>query len=268
MPLLLSGRAMWHSVFVVPLWINTVYNYACATWKSPGTTKDQNIHGKDTRHTDCLNTAECVTCKLPKATASHHCKECNSCILFMDHHCLALLIRSVFCFHSINNRSFHHELCWPKELLVFFPLSGVRFAWSSVLWYVIDVKYLQYIDYLRYTAWLTWPILSICWLDFTPRVEEELLCRQLGNTSLMFMASFGLVMCTGALVLIQIVLLWLDWSTLISLRFLQRDFSLSVLWSQLGKMAWRQPGSRFQTLMLNARPRIWQWLIPMTERLD
>ena len=213
-----------HMCVALVLWINTVYNYCCATLKSPG-----RLPASDSVPSDVSPDKYCDPCKTLKRSHAHHCRDCKACVPYMDHHC-------PFTMNCVGRDNFHYFF-----LFLAYVSAG-----------------------LAYSAWLTFPLIRMCWLDFVAPTHHYV-CQLLGNMSLICIASVGLWLCTTCLCAIQVGQLLLDWSTLASIKFLQTDCSLATLRARLGQARFRNPDSRLHVLLLSRRPRLWHWFIPFTE---
>ena len=214
-----TSRGFAHMAVALTLWINTVYNYACACLVPPGSVAADPDHAGET----------CRHCHAPRRPHAFHCKECRACMAYMDHHC-----------------PFTRN-CVGRDNYAYFFLFLLHVSLG-----------------LAYSAWLTYPLLRLCWLDFDP-ARASFICHELGNMSLIVTASAALWLCTASLLAIQCVLLALDWSTLDGLRFLQGRVALAAVADRARQLRFRRPDSRLRVLLLQQRPRVWHWFVPFTE---
>ena len=75
-----------HVVFVLFLWVNTVYNYYRAATLSPGYVPITQLPASQDLSSSPA-TLYCWSCNSPRPEHAHHCRDCNRCIVLMDHHC-------------------------------------------------------------------------------------------------------------------------------------------------------------------------------------
>jgi hypothetical protein len=160
---------------------------------------------------------------------SHHCSTCNARVVMMDHHC-------PFTMNCVGLQNYSY----------FFMFLGYV---SAGLIFSIHVSA---------------PAFWLCWLQDSK--QHQAMCNDLGNMSLISLAGGALLMCTGTLFSIQVSLLLLNWSTLQSLRFIQRSFSVAGLLQRFGDRAFMLPDSRLRVMLLQARPSVISFLVPGLER--
>jgi hypothetical protein len=118
---------------------------------------------------------------------------------------------------------------------------------------------------LAYSMTVSWPVFRTCWLDFGSQGVEPYYCSDIGSLTLIFTAALALFLCTGTLLLIQVCLLLLDWSTLQSIRFLQSSFSWATLISRFKEARFQAKTSRLHIMLLQPRNGLLGFLLPRFE---
>lgn len=95
----------------------TIIAYFSAAFSDPGYLTEDWNENNPTMKVDPNNKDEklyCDKCKITRPPRAHHCKECNKCVLMMDHHC-------IFTSNCVGFRSIRPYFAF----LLAFPLDGI-----------------------------------------------------------------------------------------------------------------------------------------------
>lgn len=74
-----------HALFASYIWVSMIANYVMAVVVDPGVLHEGWHEGFPPEHTSELGV--CKKCDMVRPPATHHCRVCDCCVLYMDHHC-------------------------------------------------------------------------------------------------------------------------------------------------------------------------------------
>ena len=253
-----------HVVFALWIWVNAIVHYYLALFIHPGLDKSLTLEGAADQNGPKVTTEsydgdavsirsrsagltnqKSVESLIPKPQDGMEwkpnrisfCRVCHSHIPHMDHHCPY----TGSCFGVRNYAHFYLGMCYG--------LLGALYASliSAPFFFRCDVKYLlMYINLIG--------------------GELSVECEQLGTQSRAFLPVLAGTWIALNLVVIQTLLLLADVSTINALKNINSVPLLKFLLQRIKGRKFLQPDSRLNTLILNQRPSILYYLLPLRNR--
>ncbi|XP_028414632.1 palmitoyltransferase ZDHHC3-like [Dendronephthya gigantea] len=213
------------------LWLNVTFNYFAAMLKSPGyplTVSEMEESGLSPEVDSIL----CYKCDRVKASDTHHCATCRSCVTMMCHHC-------PFTNNCVGLKNYSY-------FYLFICFSNVGLLFSLYMTY--DPFYHCMVYNGEHLSLLPW---------YPPGI-----CTQLGDFAVIFIPVAFMAMFGGAMFVLQTLLLLTDFSTIDLLTKLQRSPNLWHFGRLILDRMVKHKKRRFKVMFWYSRERWWQFLVP------
>ena len=235
-----SLKLTCHCLFAYWVWLNMVFNYYCAVFVQPGSSTEP-VEGKEAlaTHDAARNPADS---NLPKSGVewiskrSHFCKVCNAEVSYMDHHC-------PFTGNCVGFRNFSYFF-----LSLSYGTLGLGYGVATVLVYFGECA------------------LPNVWLLLGLATAEDInsqLCDDIRTHGEIFLPVVGGFVVALCVLVFQVFLLLADLTTH---DILKNFWKLPVVKFGLQRIRagrFLYEDSRLRVLLLEQRPHVWQYLLPI-----
>lgn len=256
-----------HVVFALWVWFNVVANYYLALFIHPGLDKaltmdgvastGQNVPNTTTENQDVTIRSRSIGISIPEPTSEtaespvpkpqngmewkpkrvNFCKACHSHIPYLDHHCPY----TGSCFGVRNYAHFYIGMCYGL-------LGGVyALLITSYFFFRCDVKYV---------------LISINLIG--GELSED--CKLVGSHSRAFFPVLAGTWIAFNLVMLQTLFLLADVSTINILKNINSVPVLKFMGQRIRGRKFLEPDSRLKVLILDQRPSILYYLLPLRNR--